>query len=317
MTPLVLYCPIFLSRTEQKNWSVNLNEYRNTHHQTLNKMKVRFKETMEDQIKLLPQFKTVSIWYKLFYPNERDIDTANFTSIVDKFLCDALKEFGVIEDDNRKFVIETRSTFGGVDKRNPRCEAHITGEIKEMETMKIVLDNTEVMDAVTALVASDRNLIARAVTEHLGRIVTLKEGQRLEVAMRHSKDDGWTASASLVPAEGNTPLSQAVAAQGHITGKLDQDVLPTVQATPEPVQAPFEGVPSGTEFPAEEPASDAPDTSVRSAATLFNLPGAASGTNNGADTDGGSAPEEEAPQEAPDPQPEQPKPLFKLPFPKG
>ena len=49
----------------------------------------------------------------------------NITTIVDKFLCDALQEYKIIPDDNCNICCMFIDRFGGIDKNNPRIEAYI------------------------------------------------------------------------------------------------------------------------------------------------------------------------------------------------
>lgn len=49
----------------------------------------------------------------------------NITTVVDKFLCDALQEYKIIPDDNCNICCKFIDEFGGIDKNNPRVEVHI------------------------------------------------------------------------------------------------------------------------------------------------------------------------------------------------
>ena len=106
-------------------WQLNLNQYRNTHYQTLNKAKSAFKEAIEDQLKALPFLERIAITYTLFPKNAQLCDTSNVCAIQDKFFCDALKECKRIADDNYKIVLGTQYLFGAIDRQNPRVEARI------------------------------------------------------------------------------------------------------------------------------------------------------------------------------------------------
>lgn len=176
----ILYAPIYLSRTYDKTWSVNLNEYRNTHYQTLNKLKAAFRDFMKEQIEELPKFKTIQLTYTLFFGSERDVDTNNVCAVVDKFFCDALKEYGCIEDDNRRILTKTTFQFGEVDKHNPRCEVQITGDIMETD-MKIIYEPSEVSSVVAEYVRNDKDLIIRAIEADITSKFSLSENQRLDI----------------------------------------------------------------------------------------------------------------------------------------
>lgn len=152
---------------------VNLNQYRNAHYHTLNSAKIAFKELISDQVKQLPKFNVIKLWYRVFAPSKRLVDTNNICSIADKFFCDALVEAGKLEDDNYNFLIETRFTFGGIDKENPRVEV----EIEETQPMKIIFGKDEILSALTNYVHS-----------HLG----IPTGDTITVSLR-AQDDGFEA----------------------------------------------------------------------------------------------------------------------------
>lgn len=124
-SPYILVLPISIPITKNKRFSLNLNQYRNTHFQVLNKAKRLFTEQIKSQVKALPFLKEVSLEYVLYPKSKRLIDISNVCSIVDKFFCDALTEYKKIEDDNHLFVKEILYSFGSVDTVNPRCEVHI------------------------------------------------------------------------------------------------------------------------------------------------------------------------------------------------
>lgn len=152
---------------------VNLNQYRNAHYHTLNSAKIAFKKLISDQVKQLPKFNVIKLWYRVFAPSKRLVDTNNICSIADKFFCDALVEAGKLEDDNYNFLIETRFTFGGIDKENPRVEV----EIEETQPMKIIFGKDEILSALTNYVHS-----------HLG----IPTGDTIAVSLR-AQDDGFEA----------------------------------------------------------------------------------------------------------------------------
>jgi len=122
----VLTLPLSIAVSKKKEFILNLNNYRNAHYQTLNKAKINYKLAVEDQIKLLPKYDKVLIRYFLYPGSRRLTDVANVCCIHDKFLCDAIVEYGKLEDDNYLFLPATSSEFGSVDKSNPRVEAVIS-----------------------------------------------------------------------------------------------------------------------------------------------------------------------------------------------
>ena len=125
MTEHIIHLPTFIQVSNQTRFALNLNQYRNTHFQILNKAKVKFGELLHDEISALPHFKRIAISYTL-YPRTRQLcDISNICAIADKFFCDALKDKGRITDDNYNVVLGTQYLFGEVDPRNPRIEARI------------------------------------------------------------------------------------------------------------------------------------------------------------------------------------------------
>jgi len=122
----IINIPLFVPINKSgKKYYLNLNKYRNTHYQTLNKAKVVFKELLWDQIILLPSLNIIELEYKLFTGTKRLCDVSNICSVIDKFFSDALVECGKLEDDNYLFLPKVSYEFGSIDKSNPRVEAHI------------------------------------------------------------------------------------------------------------------------------------------------------------------------------------------------
>lgn len=102
-----------------KEFTLNLNIYRNTYYQTLNQAKIAFKEHMLPQIKSLPKFNKIIIRYQLVVPTKRLCDVSNICCIVDKFFSDALVEAGKLPDDNYKHVLGVSYEFSEVNKEDP------------------------------------------------------------------------------------------------------------------------------------------------------------------------------------------------------
>lgn len=112
---------------ENKVFALNLNVYRNTHPHTLNQAKVIFNDLVLPLVVNagVPKLKLCTLEYHLYVGSARECDVNNVCSIVDKFFSDTLVHAGVLEDDNYKFLAETRFKFGGIDRANPRVEAVI------------------------------------------------------------------------------------------------------------------------------------------------------------------------------------------------
>jgi hypothetical protein len=115
---------IVFGKTKPKKLYLNLNQYRNWHYQTSNKLKILFKEEVRGSLDFSFLHK-VEIVYTYFAPDKRKRDLMNVIAVVDKFFQDALTEEGCIETDDTDTVIKITSIYGGVDKNNPRLEAVI------------------------------------------------------------------------------------------------------------------------------------------------------------------------------------------------
>lgn len=108
-----------------KKWILNLNNYRNTHHRTLNDAKIEYTDIVA---KIAPLERTtgrVRLCYTYYHGSRRRVDISNPCSVIDKFACDALTKLGYWSDDNSDVVVEVVYKWGGVDKDNPRCELTI------------------------------------------------------------------------------------------------------------------------------------------------------------------------------------------------
>lgn len=103
---------------------LNLNQYRNWHYQTSNKLKILFKEQVKGDLDFSFLGK-IEIEYVYFAPDSRVRDLMNVIAVVDKFFQDTLTELGCIETDDTKTVVKITSIYGGIDRDDPRIEATI------------------------------------------------------------------------------------------------------------------------------------------------------------------------------------------------
>jgi Holliday junction resolvase RusA-like endonuclease len=114
-----------------KFFILNLNNYRNAHFQVLNKAKREYAELVKQEVQRLGLEPVafagkIKLVFTYFHNDFERVDTSNICSIVDKFTCDALTDFGLWPDDDARTIISTRYRFGGVDAINPRVELKIT-----------------------------------------------------------------------------------------------------------------------------------------------------------------------------------------------
>lgn len=121
----LIVSPLRIVRPVAKNYILNLNVYTGTHYQTLNNMKIKYKNLVKDQIKDLPAFQKVRLTYVLYPQTKHLTDISNVCSVHDKFFCDALTEFGKLPEDNYLHLPEVNYRMGEVNKLNPRVEIYI------------------------------------------------------------------------------------------------------------------------------------------------------------------------------------------------
>lgn len=142
--------PTVVGLSKNKNWILNLNNYRNAHYQILNKAKVNFKHIVNKEISKLPAFKRIdSIEYILYRDTHRHCDVANVCSIVDKFFCDALVEAQKLPDDNYEFLKTISYKWGGVAD-SAYVDIKITGLIEMKLNLNLTLEQQDIIEAVKA-----------------------------------------------------------------------------------------------------------------------------------------------------------------------
>lgn len=117
--------PITVQVSKHKRWSLNINHYRNTHHQTLSKAKIKFAAMVHPLLIHVPYIEKARISYILYPETATLCDVANVCSIVDKFFSDVLVSAGKLPDDNYKILTSVAYGFGEIDRLNPRCDVII------------------------------------------------------------------------------------------------------------------------------------------------------------------------------------------------
>lgn len=102
-------------RKEDRVYQLNLNVYRNTHYQTLNKAKKIFSQQVKPLIQdIEPITGLISMTYTITSKNNRRFDISNILCVIEKFFCDLLVDEGIIKDDSFKNLTEVNYRFGGV-----------------------------------------------------------------------------------------------------------------------------------------------------------------------------------------------------------
>ena len=120
-----LYVDILKGRGKLKRVFLNLNIYRNLHYRLNNQAKKAVKgivwSQLDGRVTLAPPLEVKVI---LYTHDRRERDLSNFCSIADKYVCDAVVEFGLLKDDNVKFIKRTVYEYGGVNKEKAGFEIY-------------------------------------------------------------------------------------------------------------------------------------------------------------------------------------------------
>lgn len=135
--------PLVVPVSSKRNFTLNMNQYRNTHFQVLNKAKKTYKDIITRHVLALPLFNKVKLEFVLYPATHRKTDLDNVCAIHNKFFQDALVELGRIPEDNYEYISEITYKFGYVDKDNPRVDITITGI-----DMKITLTIEEAIEYI-------------------------------------------------------------------------------------------------------------------------------------------------------------------------
>ena len=120
-----LYVDIPRKKGKAKRIYANLNVYRNLHHTLNNDAKHLYKELVWRQLEEMHPVEElvapIRVTVTLFAPDKRDRDLGNFCSVAQKYIDDAIVEYGILVDDSVKYVKECNYRWGGVSS-TPRFE---------------------------------------------------------------------------------------------------------------------------------------------------------------------------------------------------
>ena len=110
-----------------KRYHINLNNYRNWHHQVSNNVKARYSDLACARLRLHSnkQYKKIKLEFTYYKPTKAKRDRSNILSIHEKFFCDAMTKIGMIPDDNDDYIKSSHYVSGGLDRENPRVEIKI------------------------------------------------------------------------------------------------------------------------------------------------------------------------------------------------
>ena len=110
-----------------------MNIYRNMHYLSLNKVKRDYHKEVEEWVKALPKFKSLTPKYILFFKGKRKKDIDNYTFPIHKFLMDALVEQEVIVDDSYDYVRGFTTSFGDDDMEDNYVVIELNGDKYDTE----------------------------------------------------------------------------------------------------------------------------------------------------------------------------------------
>lgn len=123
---LALNLPTYLFYGKgKKRVGLSLNWYRNAHYAVNNSIKKQFGEKLKGDLKGIYFKRPLRLTYTYYHGTNTKSDVMNWTTIADKFLCDALVFYQCIPDDNYDFIKEVCCFYGGFDKNNGRIEVNI------------------------------------------------------------------------------------------------------------------------------------------------------------------------------------------------
>lgn len=122
-------CPLYVmlerkTKPDRKIF-VNMNTYRNLHFHINNKVKIKYKESVKEQLKGVTIKTPVEITYKVYKARNTKLDKMNVVSVTSKYLLDAITELGCWTDDNDDFVKTETIMPTEVDREKPRVEVFI------------------------------------------------------------------------------------------------------------------------------------------------------------------------------------------------
>ena len=240
----IITLPWKVPLSKNKDFPVNLNNYRNACFQELNKAKINFKELVSPLLGSVLCMESCSLHYVIFPSSKRECDISNVCSIADKFFSDTLVSSGKITDDNFKVIPNISFSYGQVDPLNPRIEVTITPIGKTLNSlepkdkdMQIILSQEEITEAITA---------------YVGKQLTVADNFAISVVLTSARNEGVSATVNLVPIEAKpalvgkptsrktAPTATTVVKAEVPTEALDQPVVEEAESAvaedPEPIE---------------------------------------------------------------------------------
>lgn len=111
---------------------VSLNNFFPMHFIAKNNTKQAYHGVVKEWADSLPRFKTLKVYYTIYFKGNRKKDLDNYTFPMHKFLMDALVESGVVEDDHYNYVTQIHTKFGGIKDDN-YAVVELKGELDAIE----------------------------------------------------------------------------------------------------------------------------------------------------------------------------------------
>lgn len=130
--------PCVIKQSARRLFWLNLNNYRNLHGLTLGRLKVTFKDTIQERlgwIQPVPFPPPYTFVYTVFLKKRGKVesDVMNVGAVLDKFMADVLVDMGAIPNDDRTVIPDFSFRFGGKVKGEPFAFLHIVPYV-EMDT---------------------------------------------------------------------------------------------------------------------------------------------------------------------------------------
>ncbi len=134
--------PLKVHKSKEKFFILNLNNYRNAHHQVLAKTKREYGDEMYEPVSSCKPFSgLLCVHYTIYPKTKRTTDIGNVVAIHKKYFEDVLVSHKLIDDDDYKTIVFNSESFGGVDNKNPRVEVSVFSYDNPSELLSSHTDN--------------------------------------------------------------------------------------------------------------------------------------------------------------------------------
>ena len=109
---------------KNKRVFANMNGYKNFPHRLNTAVKDEYKRIIWEQLSDVREElnSPIQVTFNLYVNDKERCDLANICPVIEKYIDDAIVEYGLLRDDNVKYLKRIVYEFKGVDKSFPRCE---------------------------------------------------------------------------------------------------------------------------------------------------------------------------------------------------